>query len=474
MFKPAAPPATARRDYYFLIGLALLMASGLLALHLAGDLTAQAGWYVLIFGFLFGLFWLAFRKTLRLPDSPALTLIILVFAGLFRLIALFLAPSLSSDMFRYIWEGQLVTEGISPYRYPPVDPALSAVASRSEVWLFVRQRETASPYPPLNQALGAVGYRLWGANLLGPKFNAALFDFLSLLILLKLLALSKLPRHRLILYAWCPLPIIEFAGNGHNDAPMLFLLLVALFLALQAKPFGSSLFFGLASLAKFVPLFSLPTFALAWVATKFSNEQQHWLGFWRKPAAWFWLGLYGTLVLLVITLGYLPFLVLGQGALGSIFEYTGSWLDNEAPFYHYLYYGLGLTVAKIASLLVLALGLAGLTFYAPLANNISLARRVMLAFGLTLLVASTVHVWYVSWLLIFLPLVYQTESAPFFKFFDLGWLWFTFLVQFSYLTYGGNLAHYQWIRWVEYLPLHALIFYGLFLTFLAKKRQLSS
>src|SRR5450631_2926514 len=50
--------------------------------------------------------------------------IILTFAIAFRLVTLFPSPYLSSDIYRYAWDGVVQHAHISPYRYVPGDPAL--------------------------------------------------------------------------------------------------------------------------------------------------------------------------------------------------------------------------------------------------------------------------------------------------------------------------------------------------------------
>jgi hypothetical protein len=439
----------------------IIFESGLLALLGLENLTTQAGVYVGIAFILSGLFglavWFSFRTPTVSKEQLRLTLaVIIFFAVLFRLTSLFIAPTLSTDEFRYIWEGKLVTQGLSPYQYPPNAPAL--VAYRDEIWPLVQQKETASPYPPLAQLIGAVQNQLFGESLLGPKIVAVFFDLLNCLALLWLLRLYKLDLRRVMLYAWCPLPILEFGISGHNDAPMLFLLLLAIGLAVRRKPGLSAVLLGLAALAKFTALFGLPLFLVTWWQAKSGKAKQAFPRWnWQKLfQAGIWV--YPLLTFGVIVAGYLPFLVIGGGAVGSLFEYTGSWRDNDSLVFQLVADFLGLGVAKVGSLIVLGLGGCLLAFHPRLAVELSLPRRLMLLFGLTLLVASTVHPWYVSWLLVLLPLVYRQG----FKYWDLGWLLFAALVQLPYLTYAGDGSSYRWSKPLEYLPLYFLIALDLF------------
>ncbi len=339
---------------------------------------------------------------------------------------------------------------MSPYRYAPDDAALTPY--RSEIWPLVQQRETASPYPPLSQLIGATEYLLFGDSLLGPKIAAVFFDLLVCLALLWLLKIVKRDARYVLLYGWCPLPIIEFGQSGHNDSPMLFFLLLAVGLAIQQRPTASALTLGLASLAKFTPLFGLPLFLGLWAG---KSSDWNWKSWFGQPRQW----RFPLITLFIVIGGYVPFLILGGGAIGSVFEYTGSWRDNESLFFGFSYDFLGPNLAKLLSLVVLGSVVLLLTFHPRLSTVLSLPRRLMLTFGTTLLVASTVHAWYLTWLLVFVPLVYGEKG---FRKWDNGWLIFMVLVQLPYLTYAGNLSHYNWIKYVEYLPLYGLVLWGVF------------
>lgn len=433
---------------------------GLLSLISAGNLTEQAGFYVGVVSGLFLIFgltiWLIFNSTNKAKEqSDPTLLIIMFFAVLFRFSLVFAAPTLSTDQFRYIWEGRLITQGISPYQYAPTDPALTSY--RSEIWPLVQQRETTSPYPPVAQAIAAVQYWLFGESLVGPKIIAVFFDLLNCLLLLWLLKLYKLDLRRIVLYAWCPLPILEFGLSGHNDAPMLSMLLLAIGLSVRRKPGLSAVVLGLAVLAKFIAIFGLPLFLVVWWQSGLKANSDKWG--WRSALqSWRRLWIYPALTVGVIVVGYLPLVIMGKGAIGSLFEYTGSWRDNDSLIFQLVADYLGLGVAKIGSLLILGVGGWLLTFHPRFAVELSLPRRLMLLFGLILLVASTVHVWYLSWLLVLLPLAYWQG----FKHWDRAWLLFAALVQLTYLTYNGNYTLYNWIKPLEYWPLYSIIGWAAF------------
>jgi len=69
------------------------------------------------------------------------------------------------------------------------------------------------------------------------------------------------PRSQLIgtlLYLWNPVAIVEFAGEGHNDALMIFFMLLSLFLWLRAREGASIVATACAALVKIVGVMLLP------------------------------------------------------------------------------------------------------------------------------------------------------------------------------------------------------------------------
>ena len=72
---------------------------------------------------------------------------VLAVALLLRLLALPLAPSLSDDVHRYLWDGRVAASGANPYRLTPNDPDLTGL--RDDLWQRTAHRDVATVYPPL-------------------------------------------------------------------------------------------------------------------------------------------------------------------------------------------------------------------------------------------------------------------------------------------------------------------------------------
>src|SRR5262249_45210884 len=70
--------------------------------------------------------WAATHVAERAGLVRSLWIIVVVAMGL-RFAVLIVEPLLSSDIYRYIWDGRVQAIGINPYRYVPADPALAGL-----------------------------------------------------------------------------------------------------------------------------------------------------------------------------------------------------------------------------------------------------------------------------------------------------------------------------------------------------------
>ena len=136
---------------------------------------------------------------------------------------------------------------------------------------------------------------------------------------------------------------------------------------------GAALCFALAALCKVTPLLLLPLLPrkLGWGPTLLAGA--------------------------VFVLAYVPFLVLGGGATGSLLTYLGTWKDNDS-LHGVLHAILGPTGAKPAALLLLLGGVALVALHPALCRR-PLWWQTYAVLALAILAASTVHSWYLTWLL---------------------------------------------------------------------------
>jgi alpha-1,6-mannosyltransferase len=210
--------------------------------------------------FVFAVWW-----TFQCKKFPRNTLLIILIGGaLFRLILVPLdPPRLSTDIYRYIWDGRLQGAGINPYLYLPVDPRLAGLRDGA-IYPNINRKEYAHTiYPPVAQIFFFVVTR-FTQSIPGFKGVLVLVDLVTVGLVAATLRAIGQPAERVIVYAWHPLPIFEFGGSGHIDALMICFIALALFARARQK-FGIAGFaLGAATLVKFIPLILLPAIYKRW------------------------------------------------------------------------------------------------------------------------------------------------------------------------------------------------------------------
>jgi hypothetical protein len=159
----------------------------------------------------------------------------IAFGMLFRGIYLLTFPELSDDVFRYLWDGMLTNEGISPYAILPNEWAEAGLSeSFGQMLHQLNSPEYYSVYPPVLQSIFAASVWLGGGKLLSSVIAlrgfVLLAEFGSMLLIWKLLQVWNMKQRSLMLYALNPLVIIEFAGSLHGEVFMVFFLSLSLWL----------------------------------------------------------------------------------------------------------------------------------------------------------------------------------------------------------------------------------------------------
>jgi alpha-1,6-mannosyltransferase len=157
---------------------------------------------------------------------------VIAVAILLRALLLTARPFLPSDIYRYVWDGCVQAAGINPYRYEPADPALARLRDTAIYPNINRVTYARTIYPPVAQMVFAAVGRIWdsvtGMRLLG-------FEALGIVCAPNLLSLAGLPRERILIYTWNPLPLWAFASGGHVDAIVVGLLGAALLLRAASR-----------------------------------------------------------------------------------------------------------------------------------------------------------------------------------------------------------------------------------------------
>jgi alpha-1,6-mannosyltransferase len=176
-----------------------------------------------------------------------------------RLVALFAEPYLSTDIYRYVWDGVVQHAHISPYRYVPGDSVLSFLRVPNQyVFDHINRRDYAHTiYPPAAQMLFYL--ITWvSPTVLFMKTVMVLFEGVTMYALVSLLHHLGVRREQTLLYAWCPILIWEIAGSGHLDSPAMAFIALALLARYRKQSILTGLFLGIAILLKLYPLVLFP------------------------------------------------------------------------------------------------------------------------------------------------------------------------------------------------------------------------
>ena len=194
---------------------------------------------------------------MRARASSSTVLIAIAFAIVFRVSILFAPPYLSDDIYRYVWDGRVQAAGINPYRYIPAAPELAQLRDEA-IYPKINRRDWAKTiYPPVAQVVFFLTTRIC-ESVTWMKATMLGFELVTIWAIAQLLTLLGRPRQLLLLYAWHPLVVWEFAGSGHVDAIAIAFIALA-FLAWQKKSdLGAGFTLACAALVKLFPVVLVP------------------------------------------------------------------------------------------------------------------------------------------------------------------------------------------------------------------------
>lgn len=407
-----------------------------------------------------------------------------------RLILLLTTPTLSDDVYRYLWDGYIANQGVSPYALPIDAPELDQY--EIPLRFQANHRWMASPYMPAAQIVFRTVTALFPLTPLTMQVTMLFFDLVTAALLTLLLRQSGLPARRLLLYLWNPLIIVEVAHSAHVDAWMVLLMMLAIFFTYTRftdtptesvrREMLPPLLLSLATLTKLLPILIFPILFWRW------NRLQR-----------ITYGLFSLLLLLPAGLGagwglFGP--LNGRGLFGALRIYNDQWNFNSGLFY-WLVEGieaagrtpdqaqfigrLSIGIGMLILLLIVWLLAAPPSFKArlwPWSNGVVAAepidqplrlradlRLMIIPFIGYILLTHTVHPWYLLILIPFLLFLApaQAESRVGW-WFVVPWLYLSGALILSYLTYinPNDLREFEWVRLTEWVPTLALLVVGVY------------
>jgi alpha-1,6-mannosyltransferase len=358
------------------LGLGLLLLSAAGALWITSFDDANAGVLPLLQSVPYAVaVWLILKRPPDNVDNGRALVTILVIALAMRLVLLPGTP-VSTDIFRYVWDGRVQGVGVNPYLHLPAADALSHLRD-ADIYPYINRADYAPTiYPPASQIVFYLVTRI-SQTPVAMKATMVVFEGLAVWTILQLLAARGLPRSRVLLYAWHPLPLWEFARSGHIDIVAIAFLLLALLATERRSPVLAGVALGAGVMVKYFPVVAAPAL--------------YRRGDWRFPAAF----------VAAVAVLYLPYI----GAGAKVFGFLGGYLSEEGfdrgtgIFLWQLLsppQGLALAVYLPAAALVMV-ALALFVLMRERGGGADLAGALLLATAFTVL-SSPHYPWYFAWL----------------------------------------------------------------------------
>jgi len=351
--------------------------------------------------------WVIRRKP---PVRWTLALIFLI-AFCARLAFIPQMPTVSDDVYRYVWDGRIQVAGINPYRYAPNDPAVARFRDRA-IYPGINRKPVPTIYPPVAQGVFRLIYALHPNSVAWTKFALSVLDLATMAILVILLVRAGIRPERVLLYAWHPLLILEVGHSGHIDVVAALFIALALWARTVDRSALSGTLLACATLVKFYALVALP----ALLAAPRRNVRL----------------LAGLIVTTV--LAYLPFVSVGTRVFGFLPGYVqqegissgkryyllhqATWLMHRLPggvsasLAHSPLALLSATTWYEGGILVAMMTCAVWCWLRPATSVRGMADRIAVLFIVLLTLATPSQPWYVLLLLTCVPLVRGALLLP--------------------------------------------------------------
>ena len=367
-----------------------------------------------------------FNKSSQPGGSRALLLVLFLFAVFFRLCLVGATPKLSSDIYRYVWDGRVQSQGINPYVHPPSSKSLASLRDKA-IYPHINRKSFPTIYPAGAQIFFLASRGLVGDSIRSLKAVLVFFDVLTMIVLIALLRTYGLQETRFVVYAWNPLVILEISHSGHLEGFFVFLVVLAFFLHSIDKKTLGVLSLACASATKIYPALLLPAFI---------NKGERIKGL--------------SIFLSCVLVFYLPYLSAGKKMLGFLPIYFRNPYESFNLGLKYLLMRMfpRLDYFLLTKILVAIIIAAGLIVFLKDKKKEEILKYSFILISLQLIfMPAALHPWYVVWMI---PLLAFYPSP--------AWLVFSCAVAFSYLKYSSPEGRMDpWILYLEYIPLFLLL-----------------
>ena len=402
-----------------LIGATLLYIRGLASGFILGTTTFEHPYIqfaaALIFG---GMIALAMIPVLKSTELAKRSLYLLMgLALLYRALFMSSIPIYEDDWNRYLWDGAVITQGVNPYKYSPVEVIEGfdheeetvrrlhtySLDTRHELADYGQERVKDRPvtrrinhpylrtiYPPVAQGVFALAAFIDPIN---PDVLRGVYLFveaLTFFLLIKTLQAYGRDEKWALLYILNPLLIYSGFNVLHMDLLLMPPMLLTMLWIRQGAPMKAAAALAVASAVKLWPLLLAPILFRRW----------------RGQLKLYIMIAVATAVMAMFF--NLP-LLLSIGEDSGLSAYTGEWQRSSFifPIIFYFLEPFTNSPGQISRILVaLTTTLVALYYgFIAKADDDKLPLALMITTGVLLFLSPTGYPWYLYWILIFLPFV---------------------------------------------------------------------
>jgi hypothetical protein len=291
----------------------------------------------------------------------------------------------------------------------PADESLTSLRDTA-IYPNINRRDSAQTiYPPVAQAVFFLITR-FSESVTWMKAAMVGFEAIAIWAIIQLLVSFGFARQRVLIYAWHPLAIWEFAGSGHLDALAIAFIALALLARRKHAETVTGLLLGCATCVKFFPAVLFPALYMR--------------RSWKMPLA------FAATILAV----YLPYLSVGpMGVLGSFPGYASERGMVSGEQFFLLTVARRLLSAHVptSAYLIFAVAVLGVLSVWLMkdqrSDDLSYLGDGLILGSLFMVLLAPHFSWYFAWLVVFLCFI---PSIPVF--------YLTFASFLLYLTWLGD------------------------------------
>lgn len=359
---------------------------------------------------------------------------ILLGTGLLIRILLFnVSPIASDDIYRYIWDGKVFSAGINPYSFNADDPVLKEFHT-DILPSKINYADYKTIYPPAAQIFFLSAYWIGGDSFFGIKLLLLLSEIVTVMFIYLTLKSIQKPVSYSLVYFLCPLPILQFTVDAHIDSLGIMFLSGFIYFYIRNKKNLSFVFLGFSIISKLISGMFIP---VLFFKEKGKNR------------------ILSVLIpLLILAFSYLLFSLGKSYPFDALIKFAEHWMYNGSVF-KVLH---SVTGRHEAARIICAAFFVGIWLFISLKNGGFFEKSYYLVLSFFLL-ASTVHPWYLNWILLFLPFCFRWSGVL--------WVALASLVNIDLIVYieTGIWKQSQFILFAEYIPVFVFLVIELYVMF---------